>query len=157
MFHPDGPTFWELARQGLSSTVEGYNLLAPKFDYTPFRTPDSLLKTAAKHIGATESIGTGVDLCCGTGAGMAMLRPLCRDRVVGIDFSTGMLDVARRQVESAPGEAELEFIHGDVLDLNINDRFDVAVSFGAFGHILPADQPAFLQNVFFGAMNFHEK
>ena len=39
MFHPQGPTFWELARQALSSTQRGYDLLAPKFDFTPFRTP----------------------------------------------------------------------------------------------------------------------
>ena len=40
MFHAKGPTFWELAVQALSSTEHGYDLLAPKFDYTPFRTPD---------------------------------------------------------------------------------------------------------------------
>ena len=42
MYHPDGPTFWELARQALSSTTRGYDLLAPKFDVTPFRTPDGI-------------------------------------------------------------------------------------------------------------------
>jgi hypothetical protein len=43
MFHPQGPTFWELARQVLSSTERGYDLLAPKFDFTPFRTPEEIL------------------------------------------------------------------------------------------------------------------
>lgn len=40
MFHPKGPSFVELAKQCLSSTERGYDLLAPKFDYTPFRTPE---------------------------------------------------------------------------------------------------------------------
>ncbi|MGO9081297.1 MAG: hypothetical protein ACLQDY_20030, partial [Streptosporangiaceae bacterium] len=30
----------ELAMQALSSVEGGYDLLAPKFDHTPFRTPD---------------------------------------------------------------------------------------------------------------------
>ena len=49
MFHPDGPTFWELARQALSSTTRGYDLLAPKFDVTPFRTPDVILRKSADY------------------------------------------------------------------------------------------------------------
>ena len=34
MFHPNGPSFFELVEQALSSTERGYDLLAPKFDYT---------------------------------------------------------------------------------------------------------------------------
>src|SRR5829696_9130822 len=97
MFHPRGPTFWELARQALSSTERGYDLLAPKFDYTPFRTPDVVLETCAACLGEPRSIDAALDLCCGTGAAMHVLRPLCRQRVVGIDMSQGMLDVARER------------------------------------------------------------
>ena len=43
MFHREGPSVLELTIQWLSSTQRGYDLLAPKFDYTPFRTPDSVL------------------------------------------------------------------------------------------------------------------
>jgi hypothetical protein len=35
MFHPEGPSFWELVVQALSATERGYELLAPKFEYTP--------------------------------------------------------------------------------------------------------------------------
>ena len=147
MFHPQGPTFWELARQALSSTERGYDLLAPKFDYTPFRTPDSLLKLVAPLIGAPKSIDCALDLCCGTGAGMKMLRPLCRERVVGIDFSHGMLETARRSTAQTPGEAELEFVHGNVLDLPFKSEFDVAVCFGALGHILRRDEATFVQQI----------
>src|SRR5688572_33315216 len=101
MFHPSGPTFWELAEQCLSSTERGYDLLAPKFDYTPFRTPDEVLDGLAKYLGEPRSIDAALDVCCGTGAAIRILQPLCRQRVVGIDFSQGMLEVARRQVGSA--------------------------------------------------------
>ena len=48
MFHPKGPSFFELVEQALSSTERGYDLLAPKFDYTPFRTPDEILEVVRR-------------------------------------------------------------------------------------------------------------
>ena len=69
MFRPGGPTVFELARQALSSVERGYDLLAPKFDLTPFRTHDELLEAVAPLIGPPRSIDRALDLCCGTGAG----------------------------------------------------------------------------------------
>jgi SAM-dependent methyltransferase len=147
MFHPQGPTFFELARQALSSTERGYDLLAPKFDYTPFRTPDWILQRTAPHLGGPRSIGSALDLCCGTGAAMQMLRPLCRERVVGIDMSAAMLEVCREKTAAAPGSAALEYIRGDALNLPFRDEFDVAVCFGACGHIPRRDETRFIEQV----------
>ncbi|MBV9123643.1 MAG: methyltransferase domain-containing protein [Planctomycetes bacterium] len=147
MFHPKGPTFFELARQALSSTEKGYDLLAPKFDYTPFRTPDWLLQAVANQLQALAPFGSGLDLCCGTGAGMHWLRPLCRDRVVGLDFSQGMLEVCREQLADAPGAARVELVRGNALALPFGPEFDVVVCFGAFGHILPRDEPRFVGEI----------
>lgn len=147
MFHPKGPTFFELAKQALSSTVRGYDLLAPKFEYTSFRTPDFVFDAIAPHIGKVDSIDTALDLCCGTGAAMRMLRPLCRQRVTGIDFSPGMLEEARKILADAPGDAEIELVEGDVLEATFDEQFDVAVCFGALGHIRPKDEPQFVQQI----------
>jgi ubiquinone/menaquinone biosynthesis C-methylase UbiE len=147
MFHPKGPTFLELAVQALSSTQRGYDLLAPKFDYTPFRTPQILLDAVGAQLPALGPFDAGLDVCCGTGAAMAMLRPHCRRRVTGIDFSQGMLAVARERLVAAPGAAFLEFIRGDVLAMPFGAEFDLAVSFGAFGHILPSDEPRFVAEI----------
>jgi ubiquinone/menaquinone biosynthesis C-methylase UbiE len=144
MFHPKGPTFCELAEQALSSTERGYDLLAPKFDYTPFRTPQPILDAVAIQLGSLGPYGAGLDLCCGTGAGMAMLRPLCRERVVGIDISQGMLEVCRRQIATAPGTARLELVRGNVLALPFGPAFDIVVCFGALGHIPRPNQARFL-------------
>ena len=54
MFHPKGPTLRELAVQALSSTERGYDLLAPKFDYTPFRTPDAVLRPGGRLVFVTS-------------------------------------------------------------------------------------------------------
>jgi ubiquinone/menaquinone biosynthesis C-methylase UbiE len=147
MFHPNGPTFFELAVQALSSTERGYDLLAPKFDYTPFRTPDEVLDLVACHLAALGPFEAGLDVCCGTGAAMRMLRPLCRERVVGIDFSRGMLQVGRECIAAAPGTARLELVRGDVLRMPFGPVFDLAVCFGAFGHILRRDEPRFVAEV----------
>jgi ubiquinone/menaquinone biosynthesis C-methylase UbiE len=147
MFHPRGPTFFELARQALSSTARGYDLLAPKFDYTPFRTPQPVLDAVGDHLGTRAPFGAGLDLCCGTGAGMALLRPLCRERVVGIDFSRGMLEVCRQATANAPGSAALQLVRGDVLALPFGASFDLATCFGALGHILPRDERRFVCEV----------
>ncbi len=149
MYHEDGPTLLELAKQALSSTDRGYDLIAPKFDYTPFRTPDDLLKRAAELVlergGQTSR---GLDLCCGTGAGVRWFRPLCRDAIVGVDRSQGMLDVARQRLEDAPGDAPIELIQGDALDTRLPDGgFGLITCFGAFGHILQEDEPRFCREV----------
>jgi ubiquinone/menaquinone biosynthesis C-methylase UbiE len=151
MFHPRGPTFFELARQALSSTERGYDLLAPKFDYTPFRTPGAVLEAAGRYLAgpsfqAHRPFDCALDVCCGTGAAMEMLRPHCR-RVVGIDRSHGMLHVARDHVPQSPGEAQIDFVRGEVLQMPFADCFDLAVCFGALGHILPRDEPDFVDQL----------
>jgi SAM-dependent methyltransferase len=135
VFTPGGPTFIELMRQALSSTDRGYDLLAPTFDLTPFRTPDALLDAARPRL----------DLCCGTGAGVRMLRPLCRDLVVGIDRSAGML--AQAAEANHPPGAQVQWVRGDALEPPFAAGFDLVSCFGAFGHILETDEPRLVENV----------
>ena len=155
MFDHEGPTLVELARQALCSTRGGYDLLAPKFDRTPFRTPDWLLDAVAPLLGAPGSVACAVDLCCGTGAGLRILRPLCRDLLVGVDFSLGMLARARARATThdATGPAaamhagaspRVSLVQQDVLALGFRERFELATIWGALGHLRPADQRRFL-------------
>lgn len=107
MFTPQGPTLRELAVQALSSVEHGYDLLAPKFDHTPFRTPDPVLDATASALARIGPFDHGLDLCCGTGAGMEVLRGLCRESVTGVDVSAGMLAVGRdRPAPGAPMHAD---------------------------------------------------
>ncbi len=144
MFHPRGPTFLELARQGLSSTQRGYDLLAPTFDYTPFRTPDPIVDVVGERLARHGPFADGLDLCCGTGVGLRMLQPLCARRAVGLDFSAGMLTQARRQLRQR-GDAAL--VQGDALALGFQAAFDVVTSFGALGHIPRHEQPRFAAGI----------
>lgn len=147
MFHPQGPTFWELLVQGLSSTEKGYDLLAPKFDYTPFRTPAPVLEALGRALQDFGPFPAGLDVCCGTGAGLEVLRPLCAERVVGLDMSRGMLEVARQRLAQAPGASEVALVRGDALEMPFQEEFDVALCLGAFGHILPRDEVRLVDSV----------
>ncbi|MFI7412943.1 methyltransferase domain-containing protein [Streptomyces sp. NPDC049627] len=145
MFSPEGPTLRELAVQALSSVERGYDLLAPKFDHTPFRTPDSVLCAVAKALARTGPYDDGLDLCCGTGAGVDVLAEVCRRSVTGVDFSAGMLDVARRRVRT--GEPRVAWVRADARALPFAPAFDLVVSFGAFGHFLPREVPGLFAQV----------
>ncbi|MEV7949586.1 class I SAM-dependent methyltransferase [Streptomyces rubiginosohelvolus] len=155
MFTEQGPTVRELVVQALSSIERGYDLLAPKFDHTPYRTPDRLLDAVTDEVRRLGPFGTGLDVCCGTGAGVGVLRRLCRERVVGVDFSAGMLAEARaaflpegeRPAEEEPAEDEpagegpaVDWVRADARSLPFAPAFDLALSFGAFGHFLPAER-----------------
>lgn len=130
LFHPEGPTFWELAREALSSTERGYDLLAPKFDVTPFRTPGVILAATAAYLRAHPP-RRALDLCCGTGAVVEVLRPLATEIAVGLDFSRGMLRVAGRT--GAP------LVRADALAPPFAEAFDLVTCFSALGHFLPSE------------------
>ena len=145
MFSPEGPSLRELAVQALSSVEHGYDLLAPKFDHTPFRTPAPLLDAVATMLRRVGPFDDGLDLCCGTGAGVEVLTKVCQVSVTGVDFSAGMLDVAREQVTS--GEPRVSWVRGDARALPFASAFDLVVSFGAFGHFLPRELPGLFEQV----------
>ena len=147
MFQPDGPTFLELVQQALSSTDRGYDLLAPKFDRTPFRTPEPVIEAAAAIVGGPNSVDSALDLCCGTGAAIGPLRTRCRRRVVGLDRSGGMLRQARLRHDPAGDLVPIELVRGDALALPFGRVFDVVTCFGAFGHILPNDEDRLVAEV----------
>ncbi|WP_329129817.1 class I SAM-dependent methyltransferase [Streptomyces sp. NBC_01476] len=145
MFSSEGPGLRELAVQALSSVERGYDLLAPRFDHTPFRTPDRFLDAVAGALAPLGPFQDGLDVCCGTGAGVRVLAPLCRGGVTGVDFSAGMLAQARA-AHRAGGPAP-RWVRADVRSMPFAAGFDLAVSFGAFGHFLPAERPGLFAGV----------
>lgn len=142
-----GPTFRELAVQALSSVQHGYDLLAPKFDHTGYRTPASVLDSVTGALRGLGPFGSGLDVCCGTGAGMGVLRQVCRERITGVDFSAGMLAEGRARTPVAPDAPRTDWVRADVRALPFGPVFDLAVSFGAFGHFLPRELPGLFAQV----------
>ncbi|GAA3017019.1 class I SAM-dependent methyltransferase [Streptomyces fulvorobeus] len=151
MSTPQGPTLRELAVQALSSIERGYDLLAPKFDLTPYRTPDRVLDAVTRALRPLGPFDSGLDVCCGTGAGVSVLRQVCGERVTGVDFSAGMLAVGRSALAGQDGPAAgpaVGWVRADALALPFARAFDVALSLGAFGHFLPRERPALFAQVY---------
>jgi ubiquinone/menaquinone biosynthesis C-methylase UbiE len=128
--------------QALSSVEGGYDLLAPKFDYTPFRTPDRVLDATTDALRLLGPFNRGLDVCCGTGAGLRVLQSVCQGPMIGVDFSTGML------TEAASAHPEATWVRADVRSLPFDGACDVAVSFGALGHFRPAERPGLFAGVY---------
>jgi demethylmenaquinone methyltransferase/2-methoxy-6-polyprenyl-1,4-benzoquinol methylase len=83
-------------------------------------------RRAARESGLREG-GSALDVACGSGKLTAELARLAQGgRVVGLDFSPEMLEVARR------AHPHIEFIEGDALNLPFGDAsFDAAtIAFG---------------------------
>jgi len=101
-----------------------FDRIAPVYDFMNHAMTAGLDRRWRKAtIQATVQPGDRVlDACCGTGDLALGARKAGADSVVGVDFSEGMLDRARRK---AP---ELEWIQADVLTLPFGDAsFDAAV------------------------------
>ncbi len=136
------PTFWELAVQATTSTRQGYNLLAPRFELTPYATPRWLIEACLVRVeqlhGPLErSQARGLDLACGTGRAALVLADYC-GRVDGVDFSPFMLAQARAKV-AGRSETVFDFREADLALLDLPEKaYDRIVTFGAWGHILPA-------------------
>ena len=142
MFAPEGPTVRELAVQALSSVEHGYDLLAPKFDRTPFRTP----------------VGPRTRDACPARYGplRARTRPVLRDRRGVRRAGAGVPRTARRGRHQrghahggphGPPKRRPDLVRGDALALPFGPAFDLVVSFGAFGHFLPRQRPALFAQV----------
>jgi SAM-dependent methyltransferase len=50
-------------------------------------------------------------------------------------------------MEGAPGAARLEWVQADALDMPFQREFELATCFGALGHILPRDEPRFVDQI----------
>jgi len=87
--------------------------------------------------------GTALDLCCGTGKLAHELLPYVRPggRVIGMDFSTAMLDLARGL------EPDVEFVLGDASHLSYPDASVDAVTIG-FGLRNLVDRDGALKEMF---------
>lgn len=78
-----------------------------------------------------------LDVGCGTGivARLAAARPSAPERIVGVDLSDGMLDLAVRLADAEFGPGRIAFRKGDAEKLDFADSsFDVVTSLYALRH-----------------------
>ena len=96
-----------------------FNIVAGTYDILVTRNPGYLdhLGLSASRLGLPKE-GEGlrlIDLCCGTGLStQALLTAFPKATIVGLDASSGMLDLARRKPEMCA--AGVKFVLGDAMD-----------------------------------------
>ncbi len=119
-------------QQKTAAIKEAFNTVSGGYDGKALRFfPDS-----ARHMAALLGLRGDehvLDVACGTGNAALAIAPLLpRGRVIGVDFSSGMLEQARRKA-AAQGIRNVEFIERNMQALGFRDQFDVAVcAFGIF-------------------------
>jgi ubiquinone/menaquinone biosynthesis methyltransferase len=73
------------------------------------------------------------DLCCGTGKStIACLNNLPAGKVIAIDNSEGMLNIAKEKISSGFAKGKVQFLQMDVMDLDLDDNSLDAI-FMAYG------------------------
>jgi ubiquinone/menaquinone biosynthesis C-methylase UbiE len=102
--------------------MSAYDAFAPIYD----RLAAGMIEDVDFYVAlAEEATGPVVELAVGTGRIAIPIAERTGRRVIGIDVSTAMLDVARsRAVEAG---VELDLRHGNMLDFTLDERTDLII------------------------------
>ena len=90
---------------------------------------DRVLEYVDKILDSLVSGTKVLDLGCGTGNPIARYIAQRGYRVIGVDQSEKMLEIARRVVPDA------EFIHSDMIEIEFADKFGAAVAWDSIFHV----------------------
>jgi cyclopropane fatty-acyl-phospholipid synthase-like methyltransferase len=86
-----------------------------------------------------------LDVGCGSGVYSVDFARRGARRVLGVDFSENMLDLARREAEQHGVADRCEFVLADFMELDLEERFDVSVAMGVFDYV--PEQVPFLRKM----------
>ena len=86
-----------------------------------------------------------IDIGCGPGHYAVALAARGAARVVGVDFASGMIDLAKKRAERAGVAERCTFTLGDFLEVTGDEKFDYAVVMGFMDYI--EDPKALMQKV----------
>jgi ubiquinone/menaquinone biosynthesis C-methylase UbiE len=81
-----------------------------------------------------------LDIGCGSGVYSVDFARRGARRVVGIDFSPNMLQLARAEAERFNVQDKCQFIQGDFRDTDFSDRFDISIAMGVLDYVADAEQ-----------------
>ena len=127
-----------ILKETFDAVADGYDNGALRFFSESARVIASSLKLRGdEHI---------LDVACGTGhASLAVAKQLSTGRVTAVDFSSGMLDQARKKAASL-NISNVEFLVRDMQHMEfMKDSFDVAIC--AFGIFFVDDMQAQLERI----------
>ncbi len=86
-----------------------------------------------------------LDVGCGSGVYAVDFARRGARRVVGVDFSNNMLNLAAQEAEQHQVADRCTFVQADFLELDLKDTFDISIAMGVFDYV--PDQVAFLRKM----------
>lgn len=86
-----------------------------------------------------------IDVGCGSGIYMLSLAEKGASRVVGVDFSNAMLNIAEEKIKDKGLANVCELQHGNFLETEFLEKFDYAIAMGVFDYL--PDPVTFLQKL----------
>ncbi|EFM09773.1 ubiquinone/menaquinone biosynthesis methyltransferase [Paenibacillus curdlanolyticus YK9] len=113
-----------------------FQKIAPVYDLMndllSFRRHKAWRKFTMKQMNVQPG-DTGIDLCCGTcDWTIAIAQASGSGRIVGLDFSSNMLEVGKQKVQKQQLDKQIELVQGNAMELPFADNsFDYAtIGFG---------------------------
>ena len=111
-----------------------------------FRRPIFLrAQLAVDAMAGLPAAFTVLDVGCGSGRNSILFAQAGAGKVVGIDFSDRMLELARSFAAAHPGGERCEFVRGDFLESENARPYDAVVALGVFDYV--SDPTAFLRKM----------
>jgi 2-polyprenyl-3-methyl-5-hydroxy-6-metoxy-1,4-benzoquinol methylase len=99
---------------------------------------------AFAHAGDIEGKAV-LDIGCGSGVYSVDFALRGARRVVGVDFSANMLQIARQEADEYRVADVCQFIQANFLDLSFPEPFDISIAMGVFDYL--PNPVAFLQKM----------
>ncbi|SMB92638.1 demethylmenaquinone methyltransferase / 2-methoxy-6-polyprenyl-1,4-benzoquinol methylase [Desulfonispora thiosulfatigenes DSM 11270] len=118
-----------------------FNKMASHYNFTTIVLTLGIFPLIQNYMLRKSNLKTGdnvIDICCGTGKLSLKIAKRVGDggKVVGIDFSSKMLDVGRLMMKNKSIK-NVEFIEGNALDLPFsNNNFEIAINSFALRNVL---------------------
>ena len=127
-------TYFEQTADNFDALYENRHDLSYRFNQV-FRK--GLFQRIEKTTNAFEGMRnfSVLDVGCGSGRNSALFCEKGARRVVGVDFSAPMLDLAREYTRAKGVGDRCEFIQADFLEYPFQEKFDAVVALGVFDYV----------------------
>jgi ubiquinone/menaquinone biosynthesis C-methylase UbiE len=126
-------TLEEVARHWDHTAASGYEEINARTDSYLRRFTDAIEMIEATPEAVIPPGSRLIDMGCGTGNGLLIFHQRYGISGVGVDISSGMLDVARIKLEQHPLPLEVRHMDGEHLAFE-DDSFDAGISFEVLEH-----------------------
>lgn len=127
-------TYFERTADNFDALYENRRNLSYRFNQVFRKGLFQRIEKTTKAFEGMKDISV-LDVGCGSGRNSALFCEKGARRVVGVDFSAPMLELARQYTRVKHVADRCEFIQADFLEYPFQETFDVVVALGVFDYV----------------------